>query len=234
MLGIFPFWMHFQERRGKPALIPNSIWKNTIFSTICIMVLMSWAVLQSMEWFFSLFFQRVQDLPVLAAAIRFIPDVIVGIILNVTTGLMINRVPAYYLVLITSAICALSPMLMAIIDPLWSWWYCAFWAMLLLPLSADVIFTVANLIITESFPDNSQALAGAVFNTMAQLGTSIGISVMAVISSSVNQERNGDESGLLMPGYRAVFWACFALMLVTTVVGIYGLRGIRKIGINRN
>jgi len=106
--------------------------------------------------------------------------------------------------------------------------------MLLLPLSADVIFTVANLIITESFPDNSQALAGAVFNTMAQLGTSIGISVMAVISSSVNQERNGDESGLLMPGYRAVFWACFALMLVTTVVGIYGLRGIRKIGINRN
>ena len=50
----FIVWMHFQEHAGKPALIPNSLWKNGVFSTICTMVLLSWAMLNSMEWFFSL------------------------------------------------------------------------------------------------------------------------------------------------------------------------------------
>ena len=52
----FGLWMHFQERRGKPALIPNSIWKRWVFTTICLMVFASWAALQSMEWFFSLLY----------------------------------------------------------------------------------------------------------------------------------------------------------------------------------
>ena len=50
----FVFWMHRQEKRGKPALIPNSLWKNVLFSTICAMVLMTWAVIESMDWFLSL------------------------------------------------------------------------------------------------------------------------------------------------------------------------------------
>lgn len=97
-----------------------------------------------------------------------------------------------------------------------------------------VVFTVANLIITDSFPIHTQALAGAVFNTMAQFGTSTGIAIMAIISSSVSQadrlpsdQISGD---IMMKGYRAVFWACFALMLLTALVGIFGLRGIKQIG----
>ena len=54
MIPLFIFWMHRQERLGKPALIPNSLWKNKAFLAICLMVLLSWAVLQSMEWFLSL------------------------------------------------------------------------------------------------------------------------------------------------------------------------------------
>ena len=53
---LFVFWMHRQEKRGKPALIPNSLWKDVPFSTICAMVLMTWAVVQSMDWFLSLLY----------------------------------------------------------------------------------------------------------------------------------------------------------------------------------
>lgn len=51
---IFIFWMHRQETCGNVALIPNSLWKNKRFSTICFMVVICWAVANSMDWFFSL------------------------------------------------------------------------------------------------------------------------------------------------------------------------------------
>lgn len=53
-IPLFVVWMHVQAGRGKPALIPNSLWKNATFSAICMMVLLSWATLQSLEWFISL------------------------------------------------------------------------------------------------------------------------------------------------------------------------------------
>ena len=151
---------------------------------------------------------------------------------------------------------------MAIIKPAWSYWWCAFWAMLLLPLSIDgnndatfnqtpffapsvsqradtviflVIFTVANLLITDVFPTQTQALAGAVFNTAAQLGTSIGIAIMAVVSTSVTDQSSiADKTSpeALMQGYRAVFWACLALMLLTTFMGLWGLRRVKKVGVH--
>jgi hypothetical protein len=58
-------------------------------------------------------------------------------VLNLGTGLLVHRLHADHLVLVTTFLSAGSPLLMAIIDPNWSWWYCAFWAVLLGPLSAD-------------------------------------------------------------------------------------------------
>ncbi|QRD83121.1 putative aminotriazole resistance protein [Aspergillus flavus] len=229
-------WMNWREKIGKPALIPNSLWQNTAFSSICIMVLFSWAVLNGMETILSLFFQEVQDLPAIQAALRFLPSIISGITLNLGTGLLVHRLHANYLVLVASVLSAGSPLLMAIIDPEWSWWYCAFWAMLLGPLSADVIFTVANLIITEAFTPKTQGLAGAVFNVVAQFGTSIGLTIFAIISAGVTQGslyENKKSPEALMLGYRAVFWTCFGLMMAVCCFGAWGLRKVGKVGLKR-
>lgn len=82
-------------------------------------------------------FQEVQDLSAFQAALRFLPNVVIGILLNLGTGLLVHRLHADHLVLVSTFLSAGSPLLMAIIDPTWSWWYCAFWAVLLGPLSAD-------------------------------------------------------------------------------------------------
>lgn len=54
LVPAFVFWVGRQEGLQKPALVPNSIWKNKAFTTICLMVLLSFAVIQSMELFVSL------------------------------------------------------------------------------------------------------------------------------------------------------------------------------------
>lgn len=69
LVPAFIFWMNRQEKLGKPALIPNSLWKNSAFSTICVMVLLSWAVMNAMEYFFSLLY--VVESPFLLACVVF-------------------------------------------------------------------------------------------------------------------------------------------------------------------
>lgn len=104
-----------------------------------------------------------------------------------------------------------------------------------------VLFTVSNLLITDVFPVETHALAGAVFNTVAQFGTSIGLAIMAVISSSVTQQKkpssvNNESSSTreaLLEGYRAVFWACLGCLLLTCCIGLLGLRKVGKLGLKK-
>ncbi|WEW54723.1 hypothetical protein PRK78_000147 [Emydomyces testavorans] len=232
LIPVFAFWMDFQESRGKPVLIPNSLWNNTAFVAISMIVFLTWAVLQGSELFSSLFFQKIQHLSPLRTSASLLPNSFIGIILNVTTGLVVHAIRINYLIVLTATIAAISPLLMAIIDPTWDYWTCAFWAVLLGPVSVDVVFTVAHLLITDIFPPSTHALAGAVFNTIAQLGTSVGLCAIAVVSSAVQHSSGypGESHQALMAGYRAAFWACFAMMVATVMIGFVGLRNIRKLG----
>ncbi|EMC99772.1 hypothetical protein BAUCODRAFT_119348 [Baudoinia panamericana UAMH 10762] len=233
----FIYWVHHQEKRNKPALIPNSIWSNRAFSSMCTMILLVYATINPMELFSSLFFQTIQSTTALRASLRLLPNLLVGAAVHLLTGLIVDRVPVLYAVLISSGLCALSPLLMAIVNPAWPYWYDAFFAQALSPVSVDVLFTVGLLVVSDVFPTRTQALAGAVFNTLGQLGSSIGLTSMAVISSAVTQDSGyADESSkaAIMAGYRADFWTMFACMVGVCVIGGWGLRGLGKVGLKRD
>ena len=94
-------------------------------------------VIQVMEFFSSLFFQEVQSLSALQTSLRFLPSIVSGSVLNIWTGLYAHKFRADYLVSITTLVSAGAPLLMALINPKESYWYSAFWAMVISPLSAD-------------------------------------------------------------------------------------------------
>jgi len=54
LLCAFPAWMHYRERRGKTALVPNKLWNSLPFTSTCIMVALSYGVMNSIELFSSL------------------------------------------------------------------------------------------------------------------------------------------------------------------------------------
>lgn len=54
LMVAFPFWMRFQEKRGRPALVPNYLWKSLPFSSICAITVLTWGVQNAMELFCSL------------------------------------------------------------------------------------------------------------------------------------------------------------------------------------
>ncbi|KAK8133491.1 hypothetical protein PG984_005503 [Apiospora sp. TS-2023a] len=255
----FVLWAEWQERRGRPALIPNSLWKNAAFTSTCIIVFFTWAVFNAFQYFSALYFERVLHLSALQAAIRFLPMVFVGAATNVVTGYCVDKVHVRDLVAYSAVISMVCPLIMALIQPSWIYWQGAFIAMLLIPLHPDgkssispylssrpcrythadthlsVLFTVSSLIISKAYPGKSQSLAGAVFNAISQVGNSVGLAVTAAISSSVVQHRGADEADeeKLLAGYHAAFWTMFASMVVVVFVSFFGLKQGGKVGASK-
>lgn len=54
LLPSFALWVQRQVKIGKPALIPNSLWRIPSFSAVTAMIALSFAVLNALELFCSL------------------------------------------------------------------------------------------------------------------------------------------------------------------------------------
>lgn len=179
-------------------------------------------------------FQEVQHLSALQASIRLLPSLVVGTVLNLSTGLLIDKVSTFWLVTTSSILCAGAPLLMALINPTWPYWSSAFVAQILQPISGDILFTVGLIVVSEAFPEDTQALAGAVFNMVAQFGNALGLAIMQVVSTLISQEASsGTHEEIILEGYKASFWTMFALMVTCAVIGAMGLRRAGPIGLKR-
>lgn len=124
---------------------------------------------------------------------------------------------------------------MATVQPSWPYWANAFVAQIFCPISTDVLFTVGLLVISDVFPDDTQALAGAVFNTASQFGNAMCLAIMQIVSTLVTQDHGGkDEPLAVMEGLRASFWTMFGLSVVCTVLVVFGLRNAGHVGLKRD
>ncbi|EHA25612.1 hypothetical protein ASPNIDRAFT_190128 [Aspergillus niger ATCC 1015] len=233
-LPAFIAWSHYQVKVGRPALIPNIVWKKRSFSSVCALVALSNGVLNAMELFTSLYFQEIQGLSAIQASIRILPSLVSGIFMNLIVGLFVHRVPAFWIVTAATIVCAVSPLLMALVQPSTPYWGNAFVAQVLQPVSFGALYTVGLIIVTDCFAEDMQALAGAVFNTASQFGNAIGLAVLQVISNVVSKHSGDQENLALMDGYRASFWTMFGSMILCTILGFWGLYKAGKVGLKRD
>ncbi|KAJ5495017.1 hypothetical protein N7539_000133 [Penicillium diatomitis] len=230
----FVLWQDYQERHDKPTLIRNSLWKNLSFTAVCINVFIIWGAFNGLEQILNFFFQDVQGLFVIETSLHFIPTPITGLLSALATGMVLHYFRADAIINVTTIISAISPLLMAIINPSWSYWRCAFIVACLNPIAADALFTVSNILIADLFPPETQGLAGGVFNTVSQVGKSFGLTFVELISNVVSDAkvdpRHRYEPEGLMVGYRATFWFLLAVNVISLIVGAIGLRRVGKVG----
>lgn len=119
-------------------------------------------------------------------------------------------------------------------DPYWEY---VFPAITLSAVGCDVLFTASNLVVTNAFPDKTQALAGGVFNTVAQIGKSVGLAVSAIIANSISTSMADSEvphTLVLLEGYRGAWWFCLGSTATVVLVSVAGLRNIGKLGVKRD
>jgi MFS family permease len=238
LFPVFIFYTKRQERLQRKVIIPPSLWKNRVFSSLCLSVFLAWGIMNAVQFFLTLFYQEVQQLSALQTSLRFLPMVVTGVSTNVIVGWLVKSVRADVLVGVSNLITTLSPLLLALINPAWSYWACAFLATAATPICSDTLFTVANLLITTIFPPQTHGLAGGVFNTISNIGNSVGLALTAIIASTVTMAKSKNDAVAsdahrqhLMDGYRATFWFCFGANIVVLAIIGFGLRKIGKVGV---
>ncbi|OAT01072.1 uncharacterized protein BDCG_16889 [Blastomyces dermatitidis ER-3] len=228
LLAAFPCWMHYQVKRGKPALIPNRLWKRAAFTSICVSVFFCWASLNGIEYFITLY----GVLPTSRGSFRssnFDPLPCTrrnGDRSQHCHGLpYLSRRSPHSRCRFCSNYYGCSDSYMATVEVGENYWLRPFWALLLSPVNPDVLFTVSNLVILDTFPAEIQSLAGGVFNEVSQFGNSVGLAVTASIAASVTEHSGLEEHrAALMEGYRASFWTIFAATAIVVVISFFGLK----------
>ncbi|KAH3920250.1 hypothetical protein HBI56_067460 [Parastagonospora nodorum] len=244
LLTAFPFWMRYRTLHNRSALVPNKLWRNTPFTATCIMVAISSGVINSIELFSSLYFQEIQHASTLTTSLYLLPNLATGVIINIFVGIYVHKLPARWLVTISAVVCALSPLFMAVMKPTWNYGYMAFWAQVFAPFSADVLYTVGLIIVSDSLPEETQALAGAVFNTLSQFGMSLAMGSCQVVALGVQGKEDGNtgadgdgafeqSSDGLLKGYRASYWLMFSYMVVCVCIAVVGLKKAGTVGLKR-
>ncbi|KAK7025326.1 hypothetical protein VNI00_016108 [Paramarasmius palmivorus] len=235
----FVLWEGYREKNDKSVIMPLSIWMEpkTKLKPMIGLVSLAWASFNSLSYFLTLYLQQINMLDQVSTAIRLVPVALSGLVVNLVTGSLLGYISGRVLLSVGLLGSVAAPIIFALMDVNANYWTSTFFVAVLVSF-AEVAYTVGNLQATVVFDEDSQALAGGIFNVATRLGTSFGLSLTTSISTAVSRvyrERHPecDEQSpeVLMPGFRAGGgWACLVLAVGSLVVAFFGMRDVGVIG----
>jgi hypothetical protein len=149
-----------QEALDRPALIPISLWRNRVFTSICINVFLIWGAFNAFEQMANFFFSEQSEPLSFPSCLTVSSHTYLRPGDNMLMGFFVPHIEADRNVILTAVIASISHLPMAVINPNWTNWALAFPPMFLNPMGADGLFTVPILLISSVFPAKMQDLAG--------------------------------------------------------------------------
>lgn len=227
----FAKWQARQQSHGLPKLIERSMWKNGSFWALCANNFIIWGTFNACEQLVNLIFQKVQGMSTIEASLMFLPTPISAIIYDIIIGLILHRVSPTFMIASTSILSSFTPLMLALLDPTWSYWAALFPALLFSSVASDASFCVANTQFEEQFPGETKGLASGVFNTTSQLGKAIILAMTTLVSSTFTRKspmENKDSPEALMYGYKTCCWFLLGLSLLSILITLFGPKASDK------
>ncbi|KDQ08068.1 hypothetical protein BOTBODRAFT_38288 [Botryobasidium botryosum FD-172 SS1] len=228
----FLWWEHTREKLGKSVMIPLSIFRVRHVGILLAVVLAAWWSFNSIMYFSTLYYQSVLLLNPIQTSLRFIPLAIAGTCLNIAAGFLVSRARPHYLIIGGLLGSSIGAILFAVIDVHASYWSMALLVMILIA-GPDLAYCVCNIQVCAAVDKQSQSLAGGLFAATTRIGTSIGLALTSTISTAVSDRfLSGHPSllasspSVLLKGYRAAGWVCFAAAAIAIVMTAFGLHNM--------
>lgn len=107
----------------------------------------------------------------------------------------------------------------------------------------DLIFSLATVQISKSVSRSEQAIAGALFNVVVRISTSVAIALFSSIgnaasakylashpSDSAQRPLSIESPEVLLVGYKVGGWLCFAAVVGSLLISVVTLRDIGVVG----
>ncbi|KAK8216390.1 major facilitator superfamily domain-containing protein [Phyllosticta capitalensis] len=195
---------------AEQPLLPFDMFKTKYMSPLCIALLFLYGSLGIFLLYATYYMENIMGATPLQVVAWFAPMAVGGMIISTVGGMLLHQLPGTLLVLISGVAFIISPLLFALAPHGANYWAWVFPSMICATIGIDVVFNVANIFITTAMPLKRQGLAGALINSLVQLGIAIFLGFADVVGANTAERgRRGS--------YKVVFWfevACAAAGLV--------------------
>lgn len=230
LFPVFIVWERRLERMGeRPPIVKLSLFGSRVYCAAQVIDFIFWASFNNFLIFATYFYQDYQGLDVIQTTLRFLPTGITGLATVFMSSQILSHVDGYHVALWGTTCVSIACLLFAVpIPPETTYWAYGFPAMVLLTLGADTLYPGLSLFVMKSIPHEDQAMGAAIFQTIGQVGRSIGLAIATAIQLAVtdspDRSDNIDRDALLR-GYRAADWFSFAIGVVAVMIAAYSFRG---------
>ncbi|KAK8869878.1 hypothetical protein IAR55_000446 [Kwoniella newhampshirensis] len=236
LIVAFFFWeRHVINNTSRPPLMRLQLFTRAKgrLSAVYFIGFVTWMSFSSLFYQATLYFQQVQNTGPIGAMLRFLPTSVSGVICNVIVAFLISRVPTQWLVCVGLLATGLANVCLAISGVDTGYWGAPFCSMWLAVMGADFLMATGLIFVSALALPDEQSVAGALFQTLLQLGGSFGLAVTSVISDV--QQTKARQSGKVGPeaqivGIHAAFWLGSAMCFTALLVAMVSLRGMGTIG----
>ncbi|CAG7851836.1 SubName: Full=Related to aminotriazole resistance protein {ECO:0000313/EMBL:CCA74681.1} [Serendipita indica DSM 11827] len=232
-----------------PPLMPLDIWTRAHgrFAAMLAVAFLEWACFTTLTLWAMLYYQNYQHLSPIQTMVRFLPMPVTGVICNVVVALTVGAINGAYLLALGTTATSLSALLFALINPSAPYWAFGFPAAVICVVGADFVFACGTLFIAKTAYQSEQSVAGALFQTVTALGTSLGLAITTIadsVGASAEARRMGvvlahDATAAQIPpnvllrGLRSAQFASFSFGICGLLVVVLFLHGIGIVGTRR-
>ncbi|KNZ77844.1 hypothetical protein J132_03353 [Termitomyces sp. J132] len=222
-----------------PPLMKASLWTRAKgrFAAMMLIAFLEWCAFLAWGFWAQLYYQDYCGYSPLLTVIRVLPMFVSGVLCNIFVASVVAYVPIVVLLTVGTLGTSLACLLFAIINPNATYWAYGFPSAVITVFGADFVFASGTLFIAKVAEPHEQSLAGALFQTMTQLGTSLGVTVTTVIFNRVTQQNSrGDPAIIASPplaSYQAAQWGSFAFGVLSISISIFFFYGVGIVGHNK-
>lgn len=221
-LGLFAF---IESRATFPLLPIAALSTDSAFVLGCIAA--GWSSFGIWLFYIWQFMEESRGNSPLLASAQFVPVAIIGLCASVTTGIVLNRLPASVVMLISMLAFTIGGVLIATTPIEQSYWAQTFISIIVMPWGMDMSFPAATILLSNAMPREHQGIAASLVNTVINYSISIGLGFAGTIESQIN------DGGLeILKGYRGAWYMGIGLsslgVFVSILFGVSGMATSRR------
>lgn len=212
-----------REHRAAEPLLPLSIFRSNPVRMSSYTALAYYTAAVGLLFFAPLYMQEILGFSPLVSGLAVVPSsVFLFVTANLLTGRLLGRTGPRLLMAVGLALIAVSMILWSLTPVSGSYWAYLLPGFLLTGVGQGLTFPAMTIASLTGSPQGQHGVAGAVNVTAQQIGSSVGVSALVVIS--VAWSTASSATGKLA-GFHAAYLAAAAFCLVVAVVVVIGRRG---------
>lgn len=259
MVGLFLAWEYKLERIvdddpsravsmwTPPPLMRLSLWtrERGRMAVILVIAFLNWSAFIGWSFWVQLYYQNYLLLTPVETMIRFIPMFIVGCLCNFFVAMVVSKLPLVIFIVSGTLLTAAAAILFALIDPSVTYWAFGFPSTVLIVFGADFVYSSGTIFIAKTSLPHEHSVAGALFQTMTQIGTAFGLTISTIVFNTVVDKESAklgvtvNSSGTNAPmsaqlvGYKDAQWTSAAFALMAALLAALFLRSVGIVGHKR-